>query len=83
VIGIPDPKWTERPLAFVVLKQGCDATERTIKESLQDYASKGLISRYAVPDHIIFVAALPKTSVGTIDKKLLREQAAKSVAQPT
>ena len=74
VIGIPDPKWTERPLAFVVAKEGCSVSDGEIKAGLQDYACKGVISRYAVPDRIVFVPALPKTSVGKPDKKLLREQ---------
>jgi fatty-acyl-CoA synthase len=74
VIGIPDPKWTERPLAVVVLKQGSSVSDCEIKAALQEYASKGVISRYAVPDQIVFVSALPKTSVGKLDKKLLREQ---------
>jgi acyl-CoA synthetase (AMP-forming)/AMP-acid ligase II len=74
VIGIPDPKWTERPLAVVVLKQGSSVSDGEIKAALQEYASKGVISRYAVPDQIVFVSALPRTSVGKLDKKLLREQ---------
>jgi len=74
VIGIPDPKWTERPLAVVVLKQGSSVTDCEIRAALQEYASKGVISRYAVPDQIVFVSALPRTSVGKLDKKLLREQ---------
>jgi fatty-acyl-CoA synthase len=74
VIGIPDPKWTERPLAVVVAKEGCAVSDCDIKAGLQDYACKGVISRYAVPDQIVFVSALPRTSVGKLDKKLLREQ---------
>ena len=74
VIGMPDPKWTERPVAILALKEGFTVSDREIKESLQEYASRGVISRYAVPDRIVFVDALPKTSVGKLDKKLLREQ---------
>jgi acyl-CoA synthetase (AMP-forming)/AMP-acid ligase II len=74
VIGIPDPKWTERPLAVVVRKAGSAVSDCEIKADLQEYASKGVISRYAVPDHIVFVSALPRTSVGKLDKKVLREQ---------
>jgi fatty-acyl-CoA synthase len=74
VIGIPDPKWTERPLAIVVRKEGSSVSDREIKAALQDYARKGVISRYAVPDQIVFVETLPRTSVGKLDKKVLREQ---------
>jgi fatty-acyl-CoA synthase len=74
VISVPDPKWTERPLAIVVAKQGCSVSDCEIKAGLQEYACKGVISRYAVPDQIVFVAELPRTSVGKLDKKLLREQ---------
>jgi acyl-CoA synthetase (AMP-forming)/AMP-acid ligase II len=74
VIGVPDPKWTERPLAIVVAKDGCSVSDCEIKAGLQDYAGKGVISRYAVPDRIVFVSELPRTSVGKLDKKVLREQ---------
>jgi len=74
VIGIPDAKWTERPLAVVVRKEGSAVSDCEIKAGLQEYASKGVISRYAVPDHVVFVSALPRTSVGKLDKKVLREQ---------
>jgi fatty-acyl-CoA synthase len=75
VIGVPDPKWTERPMAVVVAKpdQAVDASE--IKLHLGAFAVQGLISKYGVPEHIVFVDALPKTSVGKVDKKLLRAQA--------
>ena len=74
VIGVPDPKWTERPLAVVVARAGQTVSEADIKQKLQEYASQGLISRFAVPDRIEFVSALPRTSVGKIDKKALRQQ---------
>jgi len=83
VIGIPDPKWTERPLAVVVLKPGCSVSDCEIKAALQDYASKGVISHYAVPDQVVFASALPRTSVGKLDKKLLREQFRDYRAAPT
>ena len=41
---------------------------------LQNFAAKGIISRYSVPEQIVFVEALPKTSVGKLDKKVLRER---------
>jgi fatty-acyl-CoA synthase len=77
VIGIPDPKWTERPLAVVVAKPGQQVNEADIKTRLNDFAARGIISKYGVPERIVFVDALPKTSVGKLDKKVLREQFAK------
>ena len=72
VIGLPDPKWTERPFAVLVLKPGHALDEKEVKAHLAGYAATGTISRYGVPDRIAFVDALPRTSIGKVDKKLLR-----------
>jgi fatty-acyl-CoA synthase len=77
VIGVPDPKWSERPMAIVVLAPGQHVTVAEIRTHLRAFAGRGLISSYAVPEHVAFVDALPKTSVGKLDKKVLREQYAK------
>ena len=74
VIGIPDPKWTQRPLAVVVVKPERQVSEAELKAHLHGFAAKGVISRYGVPERIVFVEALPKTSVGKLDKKVLREK---------
>jgi fatty-acyl-CoA synthase len=74
VIGVPDPKWSERPFAVVVLKPGKEATQAEIRAHLREFAGRGFISTYAVPEHVVFVEALPKTSVGKLDKKVLREK---------
>jgi len=76
VIGIKDDKWGERPLALVVLKSGCEATEAEIKAHVQRFADAGQISRYAVPEQINFVPSLSRTSVGKINKKAIREELA-------
>ena len=83
VIGVPDEKWGERPVAFVVVKPGAGTppTEEAIKRHVADFANKGTVSKYAVPDRVHFVEAIPKTSVGKLDKKLIRAQL--SEAQPT
>ncbi|MDX1802615.1 MAG: fatty acid--CoA ligase [Alcanivorax sp.] len=72
VVGVPDEKWGERPVALVV-KSG-DADEDSIKALVSDYADKGVISRYGIPDRVIFVDALPRTSVGKLDKKKMRAE---------
>jgi fatty-acyl-CoA synthase len=74
VIGVPDPKWTERPLAVVAIEPGQQVSEADIKAHLHDFAARGVISKYGVPDRIVFVDLLPKTSVGKLDKKVLRQQ---------
>lgn len=75
VIGIPDRKWGERPLALVVLQSGRieDGAEKELKHHLKSFAERGIISPYAVPDRVQFVAFLPKTSVGKLNKKAMRE----------
>ena len=72
VVGIPDIRWTERPHALVVLKQGRAATRNEVQEYLQQYVESGVISKWTVPESIEFVDAIPKTSVGKIDKKKIR-----------
>ena len=76
VIGVPDAKWGERPLALVVKKPGADIDEQGVKDLVMDYADKGVISKYGVPDRVKFVEALPRTSVGKLDKKKMRAEMA-------
>jgi fatty-acyl-CoA synthase len=75
VIGIKDEKWGERPLALVILdpKASAPATADDIKAHAKVYADKGVISKYGMPEKILFVKEIPKTSVGKIDKKALRQ----------
>ena len=75
VIAIPDQRWGERPFAIVVPKLGISeiATPQQLKEHVAHYAEKGLISKYAVPDTIELIDAIPRTSVGKVDKKVLRQ----------
>ncbi|MGO4714335.1 fatty acid--CoA ligase [Bradyrhizobium sp. 2TAF24] len=75
VIGVKDDRWGERPLAVVVKEVGVAAsvTDADIKTHLKTFADRGVISRYGIPEKILFVEGLPKTSVGKIDKKVLRE----------
>ena len=74
VIGVPDPKWMERPLGLLVAKPCQEVSEEQIRAHLQGFVEKGIITSYSVPDRIVFVEALPKTSVGKLDKKVLRER---------
>ncbi|HLR16980.1 MAG TPA: fatty acid--CoA ligase [Alcanivoracaceae bacterium] len=72
VIGIEDEKWGERPLALVVRKPGTEVTAENIRELVAEYAEKGVISRYGIPENIKFIESLPRTSVGKLDKKVMR-----------
>jgi fatty-acyl-CoA synthase len=78
VIGVKDERWGERPMAFVVLKADAQVEAATVRAHLAALAVADRISKYAVPelDRIVFVAEIPKTSVGKVNKKALREKAA-------
>ncbi|MGQ0605020.1 MAG: long-chain fatty acid--CoA ligase [Anaerolineales bacterium] len=79
VIAVPHPKWQERPLACVVPKP--DYKESLTKEELYDFLRPRFAHLY-LPDDIVFIEAVPKTSVGKFDKKVLRGQY-KDYALPT
>jgi fatty-acyl-CoA synthase len=73
IIGVADAKWGERPLAVLVAAPAADGIDKSaVQAHVKGYADKGMISRFAIPDRIMFVDALEKTSVGKIDKKVLR-----------
>ena len=74
VIGVPDPQWDERPLAIIVPKEGHSVDADALKAHLAKYAEQGIIAKWAIPERYEFVESLPKTSVGKIDKKVLRAQ---------
>jgi fatty-acyl-CoA synthase len=67
VIGIPDERWGERPLACVVLRPGAKADAAELADFLA-----ATVARWQVPENWAFVAEIPKTAVGKFDKKVLR-----------
>ncbi len=69
VVSIPDEKWGERPKAFVTLKRGKEATEKEII----DFCKKR-IARFKAPAAVEFMAELPKTSTGKVQKFVLRNR---------
>ena len=75
-IGIKDVKWGERPIiivAKIVTENAEDITKR-IKERISNEIEKGVLSKWAMPDKIEYVKEIEKTSVGKVNKKLLREK---------
>ncbi len=76
VIGVKDDRWGERPLALVVKDAtGTHSPDDTIiKAHLKEFADNGTISRYAIPEKILFIDKLPKTSVGKTNKVELRKK---------
>ena len=71
VIAIPHPKWQERPLAVVVPKD--EFKGQITKKEILEFLS-GKFAKWWLPDDVVFVERLPKTSVGKFDKKALRKQ---------
>lgn len=74
VIAVPDEKWVERPLACVVLKE--TAREEVTQEDILEFL-KDKVAKWWIPDRVLFLDEIPKTSVGKFNKKLLRETHAK------
>lgn len=78
VVGVPDAKWGERPVAYIVHRPDMSVTADDVRERLLAHVASRRVAKYAVPErsHILFVEQMPKTSVGKPDKKQLREWAA-------
>ena len=68
VVAIPDEKWQERPLASVVVREGAQVTPEALREFLSEHFAK-----WQLPDAWAFIEAVPRTSVGKFDKKVLRK----------
>ncbi len=75
VVGVPDDKWGERPFAMVVPKAGVegDVSADSVRSFLGRFVDDGTISKWAVPDTVLVVDQIPKTSVGKIDKKVIKK----------
>ena len=69
VIGIPHPKWAERPLLLVVPKPGAELTKESVLEFLESRVVK-----WWLPDDVVFVTELPHTATGKLLKTKLRDQ---------
>ena len=69
VIGVKHPKWSERPMACVVVRPGEELTKEELLEFLEPRVAK-----WWLPDDVVFIEEIPKTSVGKFSKKDLRAQ---------
>jgi len=73
VIGVPHPKWQERPLAVVVKCAGANADDEALRRELIELLA-GKFAKWQLPDAIVFVETIPRTSVGKFQKSRLREE---------
>ena len=69
MVGLPHPKWDERPLLVVQLKPGETATREEFLHHLE-----GRIAKWWMPDDVVFVPEIPLGATGKIDKKRIRQQ---------
>jgi fatty-acyl-CoA synthase len=69
VVGVPDERWGERPLATVVVRDGHQVSPDELRAFLA-----GRLARWQLPERRAFVAEVPKTSVGKLDKKEVRRR---------
>ncbi|WP_405814906.1 MULTISPECIES: long-chain fatty acid--CoA ligase [unclassified Streptomyces] len=69
VVAVPDEKWGERPLATVVLREGASVPYTVLREFLAQ-----TVAKWQLPERWTFIEAVPKTSVGKFDKKVIRRQ---------
>ncbi|MFZ5565340.1 MAG: AMP-binding protein, partial [Thermodesulfobacteriota bacterium] len=70
VVGIVHPKWEERPLALVVLREG--EKGKVTPDDIKEHLAKSF-AKWQLPDEVLLVDQIPKTSVGKLNKKVVRE----------
>ncbi len=82
VIGVPHETWGERPCAIVTIKeeQKGKVSEEDLKAFFRGFVDRGEISKWGVPDRVVVVESIPKTSVGKLDKKRMRTEWGKYLA---
>ncbi|MGA7281201.1 MAG: long-chain fatty acid--CoA ligase [Acidimicrobiia bacterium] len=69
VVGLKHVRWQERPVAFVVLREGSEVSEEELLSFLEERVAK-----WWLPDKIVFIDQIPKTGTGKFDKKVVRDQ---------
>lgn len=78
MVGVPDERWEERPLAVIVAKEGASVTAEQLRNYLADK-----VVRWWLPERWTFVDEIPRTSVGKYDKKAVRSRYAEDGYQVT
>jgi fatty-acyl-CoA synthase len=75
-VGVKDEKWGERPLMVVALKPDYKGkvTAGELQQFMKGFADQGRLPKFAVPERFEFVDAIPKTSVGKLNKRAIRQQ---------
>ena len=76
VVGKPDEKWGERPVAFIKTRPNVAFDGQRAKEHLEGYVSQGKLNRWWIPDEFRQIDDMPMTGTGKMDKKVLRDKAA-------
>ncbi len=82
IVGVPDDKWGQRPMALVTLVPGATANEEDVIRHLQtEGVDKGKITRWMLPDFVLITDDIPKTSVGKFNKLVINRDIAGFVAK--
>ena len=85
-VGVPDEKWGERPMAIIKPAPGTNPTVKDVMSFLEkEGVATGKITRWMLPDYVVFTDSIPKTSVGKYDKIAIRKglEEFKKVAKKT
>ncbi len=74
VVGVPDEKWGERAFALIVPVSGEKVDAASVQTHLMQFVTSGRINKWAIPEKVSVVSEIPKTSVGKLNKKVIRQQ---------
>jgi len=83
VVGVPDARWGERPIAAITSTAALPPDLEAINAPITSAIARGELSRYALVDRVEVLQAMPRTSVGKIDKKALRTLLGQQTPQPS